>query len=104
MPDMKGKRIVEFLLERSLFAPLLCALSLFFLTLFEGKSQEEAVKNLRLFKSVLSANWRYLSLPVFLNFVYVPPMLRVFVGNLIGFFWVIYVADKRRRAAARKEK
>jgi len=30
----------------------------------------------------------------------VPPMLRVLVGNLIGFFWVLFVASKRRKAAA----
>lgn len=101
VPDVRYKRILEFLLERFTFAPILCALSLYFLTIFEGKSPDQALKNLlALYKSVLVANWRYLTLPVFLNFKFVPPMLRVFVGNMIGFFWILYVADKRRRAAA----
>ena len=101
VPDVRFKKLLEFLLERLTFAPVLCALSLYFLTIFEGKSPDQALKNLlTLYKSVLIANWRYLTLPVFLNFRFVPPMLRVFVGNIIGFFWVIYVADKRRRAAA----
>lgn len=101
VPDVRFKRILEFLLERLTFAPILCALSLYFLTILEGKSPDQALKNLlALYKSVLLANWRYLTLPVFLNFNFVPPMLRVFVSNMIGFFWIIYVADKRRRAAA----
>lgn len=105
VPDVRFRRILEFLLERFTFAPIFCALSLYFLTIFEGKSPDEATKNtLRLWKSVLMANWRYLTLPVFLNFHFVPPMLRVFVSNIIGFFWVIYVSDKRRRAAAAAKK
>lgn len=101
VPDVRYRRLLEFLLERLTFAPILCSLSLYFLTIFEGKSPDQALNNLiKLYKSVLLANWRYLTLPVFLNFNFVPPMLRVFVSNIIGFFWIIYVADKRRRAAA----
>lgn len=101
VPDVRGRRILEFLMERFTFAPCFCALSLFFLTIFEGKSVDQATQNLaRMYKSVLIANWKYLTFPVFLNFNFVPPMLRVFVSNIIGFFWVIYLADKRRRAAA----
>lgn len=107
VPDVRFKRLIEFLIERFTFAPIFCGLSLYFLTIFEGKSPDEATKNLlKLYKSVLLANWRYLTLPVFLNFNFVPPMLRVFTSNIIGFFWILYVADKRRRsaAAAKKEK
>lgn len=105
VPDVRFKRILEFLLERFTFAPIFCALSLFFLTIFEGKTPDEATKNLfRMYKNVLLANWRYLTLPVFLNFNFVPPMLRVFTSNIIGFFWIIYLADKRRRAAAAAKK
>lgn len=105
VPDVRFKRILEFLLERFAFAPIFVGLTLYFLTIFEGKSPDQATKNLfKLYKSVLLANWRYLTLPVFLNFNFVPPMLRVFVSNIIGFFWVIYMADKRRRAAAAAKK
>lgn len=104
VPDVRFRRILEFLLERFTFAPIFVALSLYFLTIFEGKSMDQATLNvLKLYKSVLMANWRYLTLPVFLNFNFVPPMLRVFVSNIIGFFWVIYMADKRRRAAVKKD-
>lgn len=99
------KNVGEFLLERALFAPVFCALSLYFLSIFEGKTHDQATQNLlKLYKSVLLTNWRYLSLPVFLNFNFVPPLLRVFVANIIGFFWIIYLADKRRRASIKKEK
>lgn len=105
VPDVKGRRLLEFLMERCTFAPIFCALSLFFLTIFEGKSVDQATQNLaRMYKSVLLANWKYLTFPVFLNFNFVPPMLRVFVSNLIGFFWIIYLADKRRRAASAAKK
>lgn len=104
VPDVQYKRLIEFLMERTLFAPVFVGLSLYFLSIFEGKSPEQAQKILKqLYLSVLVTNWRYLSLPVFVNFNFVPPMLRVFVANIIGFFWIIYLADKRRRAAAKKE-
>ncbi|KAG5677624.1 hypothetical protein PVAND_007366 [Polypedilum vanderplanki] len=104
VPDVPYKKLIEFLLERSVFAPVFTAMSLYFLSIFEGKSPEQALKTLQqLYLTVLTTNWRYLSLPVFINFNFVPLFLRVFVANLIGFFWIIYLADKRRRAAAKKE-
>lgn len=103
VPDMEYKRFAEFILERLTYAPIFTALSLYFLTIFEGKAPEEALKNLkRLYVNILLTNWKYLTLPVFINFNFIPPMLRVLVANLIGFFWIIYIADKRRRAAAKK--
>lgn len=105
VPDMDYKRFVEFLLERFTYAPFFTAVSLFFLSLFEGRQPEEALGNLkRLYLNILLTNWKYLTLPVFINFNFVPPMLRVLVANLIGFFWIIYLADKRRRAAKKKER
>lgn len=99
----KWKKLLEFLIERFTFAPVFCALSLFFLNIFEGKSVEAATESLtKLYKHVLTANWKYLTLPVFLNFNFVPQMLRVFMSNIIGFFWIIYLADKRRRSTVKK--
>ncbi|CAO1349823.1 unnamed protein product [Diamesa serratosioi] len=104
LPDVKIRRILEFFCERFMFAPLFCALSLYFLSIFEGRTHDQSTKNvLRMYKSVLLANWKYLSFPVFLNINFVPSMLRVFVANAIGFFWIIYLSDKRRRAALRKQ-
>jgi peroxisomal membrane protein 2 len=101
--NFEYKRFAEFVMERLTFAPFFTAVSLYFLSLFEGKSPEEAFLTLKkLYLTVLLTNWKYLSLPVFINFNFVPPMLRVLVANLIGFFWIIYLSDKRRRAAAKK--
>lgn len=104
VPDVPYRNIIQFLLERFTYAPIFTAMSLYFLSIFEGKSPEQALKTLQqLYLTVLTTNWRYLSLPVFINFNFVPLFLRVFVANLIGFFWIIYLADKRRRAAAAKK-
>jgi len=97
----KAKQMYLFLIERFAFAPLYQAISLYFLSRFEGNGHDFALKNLqKLYWPLLTANWKYLSLLVFINVKFVPPMLRVLVGNLIGFVWVLFVAGKRRKAAA----
>ncbi|XP_031638517.1 peroxisomal membrane protein 2 [Contarinia nasturtii] len=84
--------------ERLIYTPMFQALSLFFLSIFEGKSQEAALQNLyTLYWPVLKANWSYLSLLVFINIKFVPPIFRVLIGNLIGFGWVIFLTMKRRK-------
>lgn len=96
----KAKQMYLFLIERLVFAPVYQALSLYFLSRFEGNNHDFAFKNLcKLYWPLLTTNWKYLSLLVFINVKFVPPMLRVLFGNLIGFFWVLFVASKRRKAA-----
>ncbi|XP_076292320.1 peroxisomal membrane protein 2 [Lasioglossum baleicum] len=91
------------LIERCLYTPLYQALTLYMLALFEGNSHKDAVKQAKnLYWPVLNANLKYLTLLQFINLKYVPPMLRVLVVNLIGFFWVIYLAQKRSRQGKRK--
>lgn len=59
-----------------MFAPAITALSLYFITRFEGKGHEDGVSNLNdLYKMILVNNWKYLTLPVFINFRFVPPMV-----------------------------
>jgi len=97
----KAKQVYLFLIERLVFAPVYQSISLYFLSRFEGNSHKFALSNLyKLYWPLLTTNWKYLSLLVFINVRFVPPMLRVLVGNLIGFFWVLFVASKRRKAAA----
>lgn len=87
---------------------------------FQGKNQEEALHNLyTLYWPILKANWTYLSLLVFINIRFVPPIVsiikskksfkcfnwkndsisqfRVLIGNLVGFGWVIFITMKRRK-------
>ncbi|XP_033321734.2 peroxisomal membrane protein 2 [Megalopta genalis] len=91
------------LIERCLYTPCYQALTLYMLALFEGNASKDAVKQMkRLYWPVLSANLKYLTLLQFINIKYVPPVLRVLVVNLIGFLWVIYLAQQRSRQEKKK--
>ncbi|EDV50202.1 peroxisomal membrane protein 2 isoform X1 [Drosophila erecta] len=96
--DVRFRRFFLFLSERLVYAPIYQALSLFFLTLFEGKTPSTALKNVeKLYWPLLKANWQYLSVFVYLNFAYVPPMFRSISMAIISFIWVVYIAQRRRR-------
>lgn len=99
LTSQKGlKPLLFFATERLIYTPMFQAVSLYALAILEGKSHSNAVNNLKaLYWPILKANWSYLSLFVFINIKYVPPMLRVLVGNFIGFLWVIFLANKRRK-------
>ncbi|XP_035786002.1 peroxisomal membrane protein 2-like [Anopheles albimanus] len=102
--DVRFKKLLMLFGERLLFAPTITALSLYFISRFEYKSHDEAIINLvTLFRSVLRGNWKFLTLPVFINFNYVPPMLRVLFANIIGFCWIIFLSAKRRKAEQRRQ-
>ncbi|XP_058464121.1 PXMP2/4 family protein 3 [Malaya genurostris] len=101
--DRRFKQMLMLLGERAFFAPALSALSLYFITRFEGKTHEEGVKNLNdLYRIIVLNNWKYLTLPVLINFRFVPPMLRVLVANFIGFCWIIFLSAKRRKVEQRR--
>ncbi|XP_013112936.1 peroxisomal membrane protein 2 [Stomoxys calcitrans] len=96
--DVKFRRFFQFLSERLIYAPIYQALSLYFLSRFEMNSHKVAMTNLeKLYWPLLKANWRYLSLAVFLNMYYVPPMFRTVFMSLVSFVWVIFIAHQRRR-------
>ncbi|XP_055912699.1 peroxisomal membrane protein 2 [Eupeodes corollae] len=100
---MPMRKILVFMAERLIFTPFYQALSLYFLSRFEGNTHEHAVQNFkRLYENLLQKNWMFLSIPVFLNMNYVPPMVRTLTFNMISFIWVIYLAGVRRRAEAKK--
>ncbi|XP_065086665.1 PXMP2/4 family protein 3 [Ochlerotatus camptorhynchus] len=97
--DRRFKQLLMLLGERAIFAPAITALSLYFITRFEGKGHEDGVSNLNdLYKLIVLNNWKYLTLPVLINFRFVPPMLRVLVANIIGFCWIVFLSAKRRKA------
>ncbi|EDW17247.1 peroxisomal membrane protein 2 [Drosophila mojavensis] len=96
--DFRFRKFFIFLFERLGYAPLYQLLSLYFLSIFEGNSHSTAVKNLeKLYWPVLRANWQYLSVFVYLNIAYVPPMFRSISMGIISFIWVVFLAQKRRR-------
>ncbi|XP_011175425.1 peroxisomal membrane protein 2 [Solenopsis invicta] len=91
------------LIERLIYTPCFQALALYFLAIFEGKSHPVACAHLqRLYFPTLIANLKYLTLFHFINIKYVPPMLRVLMANLIGFVWIIYIANKRAKTSKKK--
>lgn len=98
----KLNQLLFFACERLMYTPIFQALSLYFLAIFEviidshtfeiifnsfnlfmgvefslqGNSHDVAVANLMsLYWRVLKANWTYLSLIVFINIRYVPPIV-----------------------------
>ncbi|XP_076386740.1 PXMP2/4 family protein 3 isoform X1 [Megachile rotundata] len=112
------------LVERCLYTPCYQALALYMIALFEvqsftyyldsqlivldfitlkfillqGNTHNDAYKQLKkLYLPVLTANLKYLTVLQYLNLKYVPPLLRVLVVNLIGFFWAIYLAQQRSK-------
>ncbi|RZC37701.1 peroxisomal membrane protein PMP22 [Asbolus verrucosus] len=92
-------------LERLIYSPLYQAFTLYVLARLEGKSHDTAVAQLKnLYWLVLSSSWKYLTVIQLLNLSVVPPMLRVFIVNLVGFFWIIYIANKRRQQQAKSNK
>ncbi|XP_055708366.1 peroxisomal membrane protein 2 [Phlebotomus papatasi] len=102
--ELRFRKFYQFVLERLTFTPFFQLCSLYFLSRFEGKTHEVAFANLyKLYWPVLQANWKYLTLFSFFNIIFLPPFLRVFAANIIGFFWIIFLANKRRRAAKKTE-
>ncbi|KAB0795609.1 hypothetical protein PPYR_12448 [Photinus pyralis] len=89
----------KLLVERLIFSPIYHAFTLYMIARLEGKTHAQATQQVEhLYWPVLSSSWKYLSIIQFLNFQFVPPLLRVLIVNLIGFFWTIYIANKRRQA------
>lgn len=91
-------------IERLVFSPLYHAFTLYMIARFEKKSHCTAMKQLEdLYWPVLSSSWKYLTIIQFLNLQFVPPLLRVLIVNLVGFFWTIYIANKRRQAEMKND-
>ncbi|CAK9812478.1 Peroxisomal membrane protein 2 [Anthophora quadrimaculata] len=90
--------LILLLVERCLYTPCYQALALYMLSIFEGNTHNDACKQMKkLYLPVLMANLKYLTLLQYINLKYVPPVLRVLVVNLIGFFWAIYLAQQRTK-------
>ncbi|KAL3268189.1 hypothetical protein HHI36_007315 [Cryptolaemus montrouzieri] len=103
IPEEAGMAIMKRLLvERLIYTPLFQAFYLYTLARLEGKDHTTALRQLEsLYWTVLTSSWKYISIIEFLNQIVVPPMVRVFVINLIAFFWTIYVSNKRRQEEIR---
>nr|CAH7738295.1 unnamed protein product [Callosobruchus chinensis] len=95
----------KLLLERLVYSPLYQGFTLYVLARLEGKDHNGAVEQLQhLYWPILTSSWKYLTVIHLINLSVVPPMLRVLIINLMGFFWTIYVANKRRQEKNKEEK
>lgn len=84
--DSTHRRRWQFILQRLVFTPAFTALNLYCLALFEYVDRKAAARNLMvMYKKVLLANWKYLSLPIYLNFKFVPPMVSFLSGYVLVF-------------------
>ncbi|KAF7989007.1 hypothetical protein HCN44_007317 [Aphidius gifuensis] len=98
IPQIVKNPLGILLIERLIYTPLFQSLSLYMLSILEGKTHDDSYSNLKkMYLPILMANWKYLTLLQFINIKYVPPMLRVLVVNLIGFLWTIYLANAREK-------
>ncbi|XP_034182380.1 peroxisomal membrane protein 2 [Osmia lignaria lignaria] len=103
MQPLLKNPLILLLVERLLYTPCYQALALYMIALFEGNTYEDSYKQLKkLYLPVLTANLKYITLLQYLNLKYVPPLLRVLVVNLIGFFWAIYLAQQRSKQSTGK--
>ncbi|KAK9876951.1 hypothetical protein WA026_015986 [Henosepilachna vigintioctopunctata] len=106
IPEEAGLAVVKrLLLERIIYTPLFQAFYLYTLARIEGKDHKTALRQLEsLYWTVLTSSWKYITLIELLNQLVVPPMIRIFILNLIAFFWTIYISNKRRQEEIRANK
>ncbi|XKL63970.1 hypothetical protein PGB90_006334 [Kerria lacca] len=96
----KNAILKQLLIERLLFTPFYHYFVLYTISRLQGKSHKKACKERdELYWTLLKANLHVITLIQFINLKYVHPMLRVLVGNLVGFFWIIYFAHKKQAAS-----
>lgn len=105
-PDTSKHAVLKQLLfERIVYTPLYQFFSLYSLARLEGKTHNQTMSQIYyVYWSVLKANWKWLTVLQFINLTFVPPLLRVLVYNLIGFFWIVFLATKRQEADSKRNR
>ncbi|XP_071513301.1 peroxisomal membrane protein 2 [Panulirus ornatus] len=97
-----GAAFKRLLLDRLLFAPLLLLLSLYLLSKLEGKSHRTCMGEVRLkYWAALKMNWKVWTPVQYININYIPQQYRSLFANVVAIFWIIYLTNKRRQAAAK---
>lgn len=113
--------VKKLLIERLIYSPLFTAFSLYTISRLEGKDHKTALRDVEgLYWTILTSSWKYLTILQLINLSIVPPavgvaklfyfaeilmfsfQLRVLIVNLIGFFWTIYIANKRRQQSLKR--
>lgn len=89
------KTVIKIILDRLVFTPPFLALTLFFLKYFSEKNTTAAqvVSDVRsVFSKAFFASVKVWTLFQLINFSYVPLELRPLAGNVMGFWWNVYLS------------
>ncbi|KAG7169996.1 peroxisomal membrane protein 2-like [Homarus americanus] len=101
----RGAAIKRLLVDRLMFAPLLLLLSLYLLSRLEGKSHRTCANEIQLkYWAALKMNWKVWTPVQYININYIPQQYRSLFANCVAVFWIIYLTNKRRQAAAAASK
>eukprot|EP00475_Leptophrys_vorax_P011519 TRINITY_DN1807_c0_g1_i1.p1 TRINITY_DN1807_c0_g1~~TRINITY_DN1807_c0_g1_i1.p1 ORF type:complete len:198 (-),score=51.03 TRINITY_DN1807_c0_g1_i1:588-1181(-) len=96
--------VLKVLLDQIAFTPVLLSGYLFILSVLRKQSFKEFLGNYVYktgnFWQILFANWKLWPIVHLINFRYVPIHLRVLFGNVVGFFWSIYVILQSSKPSA----
>lgn len=92
--------IKRLLIDRLLFTPPFIMLFLYVVTILEGQGNAVAIEKIKTqFWMILKMNWKVWTIFTYININYIPVRYRVLFGNMVGLFWSVLVALKRRQVA-----
>ncbi|KAH3891846.1 peroxisomal membrane protein 2-like [Dreissena polymorpha] len=95
------ENIKRLLIDRFIFTPPFILLFLYVVTILEGHGSAVAIKKIKeQFWTILKMNWKVWTLFTYINVNYIPQKYRVLFGNMVGLFWSVFVALKRRQMSA----
>ena len=88
--------VLKLLVDQAFFDPLMTAAYFVIWGLLEGQRGTQIERNLKAhwWKTQLMS-WRVWPLASYIMFNHVPPQFRVLFGNLVAFFWSMYLSSRR---------
>lgn len=91
-----AKQMVSLGLDQLMWAPVLNCIFMSWLAIFDNQPDKIVYNIKRDLWPTMTKSWMVWPFASFVNLNYVPPELRVLFGNLVGFFWSIYLSYSLR--------
>ena len=88
--------LLRLVVDQILFSTSLNAFFFSLLNILNGKFANIPGDVVSKVPGTMLMSWRVWPLAQYINFNYVPANLRVLFGNLVGFFWSIYLSGRSR--------